>query len=193
MFTALQIDGMMLATLNGTRTMVTTRWQRRDTNILRFGLGLVLAIAATTLLVASLNGLGSRSHLLSLLVLAAGAVTVIAVERRYAKSRVRVLKFKTEDSDREFRKLFKEHHIRFYRKENKLGYNYTFPGRGISMTIKDFQVPDVHLETLHSFTQVMLLEINATNEPFANHLADLIDEMAQRRSSFEQLTVNTIS
>ncbi|KAA3662946.1 MAG: hypothetical protein DWQ04_12020 [Chloroflexi bacterium] len=102
------------------------------------------------------------------------------LKNRFANSMVRILKFNFEELERDFRIVFKNKNIRFYRKSEEEAYRYEFPGRRLSMNVQPYWLsPD----SKQSATKVTLRLLNAKNKEFAEMLADSIDEMVNQRAS----------
>jgi hypothetical protein len=103
-------------------------------------------------------------------------------KNRFANSMVRILKFDYEEIERDFRIVFKNKNIRFYRRSEEDAYRYEFPGHSLSMTAQPYWLsPDREQPA----TRLTLYVLNAKNEAFAEMLADSIDEMADRRANNE--------
>lgn len=97
---------------------------------------------------------------------------------RYGNAMVRILKFDYEEIERDFRIVFKNQNIRFYRKFEEDGYCYEFPGHNLTMTAKPYWLSG----DIPPCTKVTLYAVNAKNEAFAEILATSIDEMIAHKS-----------
>jgi hypothetical protein len=101
-------------------------------------------------------------------------------KNRYANMMVRTLKFDPEEIEYDLRKVFKNNHIRFYRKSEDDGYGFDFPGRNLSMTV---QPKWLSHDSNKPVARVTLQVLNAKNKAFAEKLAESIDEMANQRAN----------
>lgn len=165
--------------------MHSSHWQKLNFHIREVGLSITVGLAILLALLTSMLRLVERSELIAVLVLVVGSAISIIVSDRYAKSKVRTLKYEYEEIERDFRFLFKAKHIPFNRRREECGYRYDFPGHGLNMTIEHYEVPDVHLQIMQSFTQVKLNEIDDENQAMADRLAMAIDEMVNQRKLHE--------
>jgi hypothetical protein len=103
------------------------------------------------------------------------------LKNRFANSMVRILKFDYEELERDFRIVFKNKYIRFYRRSEEDAYRYEFPGHRLSMTVQPYWLfSDMNPQPA---TLVTLRLLNAKNKAFAEMLADSIDEMADQRAN----------
>lgn len=107
-------------------------------------------------------------------------VLAFIFNNRFANSMVRILKFDYEDIERDFRLVFKNHHIRYYRKLEEEAYRYEFPGRHLSMTVEPYWLSSDMAQ--QPVTKVTLRVLNAKNKEFAEMLAESIDNMADQRA-----------
>jgi len=161
--------------------MGSSRWQKQN-----IYLGKVVWLAsavASILLLTLLLSLGFRIE-------AAGAIFIVAffilrvslafiLKNRFANSMVRILKVEYEEIERDFRTVFKNKYIRFYRKSEEDAYRYEFPGHNLSMIVQPYWLADY----MQPATLVTLRELNAKNEAFAEMLAESINEMIDQRMS----------
>ncbi len=162
--------------------MGAARWQKQNLNFQKavWGVSAVIAILVVILMVL----LGYSIEVAGVFFLVIFAVLRISLafifKNRFANSMVRVLKFEYEEIERDFRFVFKDKNILFYRKSEDETYYYEFPGRGLRMTVEpywptlDMNAPPV--------TKVTLYEMTAKNKEFAEMLAGAIDEMAEHRA-----------
>lgn len=164
--------------------MISSHWQKQNMNIRNIVrvISLIISILLSIAFVmVGLLDITETSLLFLVLFMITEVAWAFALKNRYANSLVRVLKFDYEEIERDFRMVFKDKHIRFYRKLEEDAYRYEFPGYGLMMTvqphwvIKDLNVPPVTKVTLH--------ELTAKNKAFAKLLAESIDEMADQRAS----------
>ena len=164
--------------------MVSSRWQKQHIHLQR----IVWAVSAviSILLIILLLLLGFEVEVASVFFIVVFAIMRISLafifKNRFANSMVRILKFDYEEIERDFRIVFKNKNIRFYRRSEEDAYRYEFPGHNLSMTAKPYWLsPDSERPA----TKVTLYELTAKNEAFAEMLADSIDEMADRRANNE--------
>lgn len=101
-------------------------------------------------------------------------------KNRFANSMVRILKFHFEEIEHDFRLVFKEKNIRFYRNSEEDAYRYEFPGHSLSMIVQPYWLS---MDMKQPVTKVTLYELTAKNEAFAEMLAESIDEMAYQRAN----------
>lgn len=161
-----------------------SRWQRQHI----YFRSIVWAASAviSLLVIILLVSFGYGIEVAGLFFLAVFFVTRLSLafilKNRYANSMVRILKFDYEEIERDFRTLFKNKYIRFYRKSEEDAYHYEFPGHHLSMTVEPYWVSkDMYLQATAPATKVTLYVLNAKNQAFAEMLAASIDEMAEQR------------
>jgi hypothetical protein len=166
--------------------MASSHWQKQNSNIRNIVrvVALVIAILLSILFVSlGLLGIAQTSLLFLALFMATEVILAFILKNRYANSMVRVLKFDYEEIERDFRLVFKEKHIRFYRRSEEDAYRYEFPGHSLNMTVQPHWVQrDPNSQPV---TKVTLYELSAKNEAFAEMLAEAIDEMANQRADDE--------
>jgi hypothetical protein len=160
--------------------MVSSRWQKQHIHFQR----IVWAVSAVVsiLLIILLLLLGFRIEVAGVFFIVVFAIMRVSLafifKNRYANSMVRILKFDYEEIERDFRIVFKNKNIRFYRRSEEDTYRYEFPGRSLSMTVQPYWLSPDNEKPV---TKVTLYELTAKNEAFAEMLADSIDEMADQR------------
>ena len=160
--------------------MTPSRWQKQHIHFQ----SIVWAVSAviSILLIILLLLLGFEVEVASVFFIVVFAIMRISLafifKNRFANSMVRILNFNYEEIERDFRIVFKNKNIRFYRRSEEDAYRYEFPGHNLSMTAKPYWLsPDGEKPV----TKVTLHELTTKNEAFAEMLADSIDEMADRR------------
>ena len=160
--------------------MVSSRWQKQHIHFQ----SIVWAVSAviSILLIILLLLLGFRIEVASVFFIVVFAIMRISLafifKNRFANSMVRILNFNYEEIERDFRIVFKNKNIRFYRRSEEDAYRYEFPGHNLSMTAQPYWLsPDGEKPV----TKVTLHELTTKNEAFAEMLADSIDEMADLR------------
>lgn len=163
--------------------MVSSRWQKQHIHFQRIVWGVSAVISI--LLIILLLSLGFGVEVAGVFFLVVFAIMRVSLafifKNRYANSMVRILKFDYEEIERDFRIMFKNKNIRFYRRSEEDAYRYEFPGRRLSMTVQPYWMSiDMNQQPV---TKVTLLELNAKNEEFAEMLAESIDEMADQRAN----------
>lgn len=160
--------------------MVSSRWQKQHIHFQRIVWAVSAVISILLIILLLLLGFGIEvAGVFFILVFVIMRVSLAFIfKNRYANSMVRILKFDYEEIERDFRIVFKNKNIRFYRRSEEDTYCYEFPGHSISMTAQPYWLsPDSE----GPVTKVTLHELTAKNEAFAEMLADSIDEMADRR------------
>jgi len=159
--------------------MASSHWQKQNTNmrnIVRV-IALVIAILLSLIFVSFEVLKITAASLIFLAIFMITEVTLaFAFKNRYANSMVRVLKLDYEEIERDFRIVFKDNHIRFYRQSEEDAYSYEFPGHSLNMTVQPHWIQ--RDPTSQPVTKVTLHELTAKNEAFAEMLAESIDEMA---------------
>ncbi len=159
--------------------MVSTRWQKQHIHFqsIVWASSAIISILFMILLLL----LGFRIEMAGIFFIVVFVITrlllAFAFKNRYGNSMVRILKFDYEDIERDFRILFKDKNIRFYRKSKDDAYYYEFPGHSLSMTAQPYWLSG----DKGPVTKVTLYELTAQNEAFAEMLAESIDEMANQR------------
>jgi len=164
--------------------MGSSHWQKQNTHLKKV-VWLVSAVISILLLILLLSlGLGIE---------AAGALFVVAFfllrvslafiyKNHFANSMVRILKFDYKEIERDFRIVFKNKYIRFYRKSTEDAYCYEFPGHNLSMIVRPYWLADY----MQPATLVTLQELNAKNEAFAEMLAEAINEVIDQRVNSQE-------
>ena len=166
--------------------MVSSRWQKQNSSRSNIAFWvLLLSIMAIGFPAALFRLEGGTAVIASIMGLVAGFVLAFALLKRQANSMVRVLKFNYKEIERFFRILFKDNHIHFHRKTEEDAYRYDFPGRNeLSMTIQPYMLLNLGFKdqdgSVLPATKITLSELSAENEAFAEKLAHLIDEMANK-------------
>lgn len=163
--------------------MASSRWQKQHIHFQRAVWAVSAAISL--LLIILMVSLGYTIEVAGVYFLVVFAVTRVSLafifKNRYANSMVRILKFDYEELERDFRIVFKEQSIRFFRRFEEDAYRYEFPGRNLSMTVQPYWLPsDMNPKGV---TKLTLRVLNAENTAFAEMLAEAIDEMAEKRAS----------
>lgn len=161
--------------------MVSSYWQRQNTNIRNTVRLISVAISVLlSLLFLSLGllDIAETSLIFLALFMITEVILAFTFKNRYANSMVRVLKFDLEEIERDFRMVFKNKHVRFYRKSEEGAYSYEFPGHSLIMTVQPHWVQ--RDPTSEPVTKVTLHKLTAKNEEFAEMLANSIDEMANQ-------------
>lgn len=163
--------------------MGSSRWQKQHI----YFQPIVWAISAVVslLLIILLLLLGFAIEVAGVFFILVFAITRVSLafilKNCFANSMVRILKFDYEEIERDFRTLFKNKYIRFYRKSEEDAYHYDFPGHSLSMIVQSYWLPvDVNPKPV---TKVTLRVLNAKNKEFAEMLAGSIDEMANQRAN----------
>ena len=160
--------------------MISSHWQKQHVNFQSIVWGASATISILLIILMLLLGFGiEMAGIFFILVFAILRISLAFIfKNRYANSMVRILKFDYEEIERDFRILFKNKNIRFYRKFEEDAYCYEFPGYNLTMTAKPYWLSS----DLPSCSKVTLSVINAKNEAFAEMLANSIDEMAEYKS-----------
>lgn len=160
--------------------MVSTRWQKQHIHFqsLVWGSSAIISILFMILLLL----LGFQIEMAGVFFIVVFVIMRLLLafifKNRYGNSMVRILKFDYEEIERDFRILFKDRNIRFYRKSEDDAYYYEFPGHRLSMTAQPYWLSG----DKKPVTKVTLYELTAKNEAFAEMLAESIDEMADQRA-----------
>ena len=162
--------------------MVSSRWQKQNIYFRYVVLATSVAISLLLSMLFLSFGLKEISPLFVALFIIAEVTLAFTLKNRYANSMVRVLKLDYEKIERDFRMVFKDKHIRFYRKFEEDSYCYEFPGHSLSMTVQPYWVPG-NETALQSATKLTLQMLNAKNAAFAEMLAESIDDMANQRDN----------
>lgn len=172
--------------------MVSSRWQKQHIHFrsIVWGVSTVISIFLIILLLS----LGYRAEVAGVFFILIFVITRVLLafllNNRYANSMVRILKFNTEELERDFRTVFKNKYIRFYRKSEEDAYRYEFPGHNLSMTVQPYWLPsDISPKAV---TKVTLQLLTAKNNEFAEMLAVSIDEMVAQRNAPDSLTTDTV-
>ncbi len=166
--------------------MVSSRWEKQNSSMFNIAFLIVLVSIMAIGFPAALFGLeGEAAVVASAIGLIVGFVVAFVLLKHQANSMVRVLKFNYKEIERFFRILFKDNNIQFNRKTEEDAYRYNFPGRNeLSMTIQPYFLLNLGYkgqdESMLPATKITLGELSTENEVFAEKLADLIDEMANR-------------
>jgi hypothetical protein len=147
--------------------MVSSRWQKQHIHFRRIVWGISAVISI--LLIILLLFLGFGIEVAGALFIAVFLITRISLafifKNRYANSMVRILKFDYKELERDFRTVFKNKYIRFYRRSEEDAYRYEFPGHSLSMTAQPYWLSsDMDRQPV---TKVTLRVLNAKNEAFA--------------------------
>jgi hypothetical protein len=162
--------------------MASSRWQKQHIHFQRIVWAVSAVIATLLIILMLLLGFGIEvAGVFFILVFAIMRVSLAFIfKNRYANSMVRVLKFNYEEIERDFRVVFKNKNIRFYRRSEEDTYRYEFPGHSLSMTVQPYWLSPDNKQPV---TKLTLYELTAKNEAFAEMLAESIDEMANQRAN----------
>lgn len=163
--------------------MVSSRWQKQYIYFRSIVWAVSAVISILLIILLSSFGFGIEAASIAFIVIFVITRVLLAFifNNRYANSMVRVLKFDYKEIERDFRMVFKEKNIRFYRKFEEDAYCYEFPGRNLSMIVQPYWLSsDMSLQPV---TKVTLRILNAKNKAFAEMLADSIDEMADQQTN----------
>lgn len=166
--------------------MLSSRWQKQNRNlqnIVRVISAAVAILLSLLLLSLGLLDITEMSLLFLAFFLIAEVAWAFALKNRFVDSMVRLLKFNYEEIERDFRKVFKDKFVRFYRRTEEDAYSYEFPGHSLIMTVQPHWID--RNETTPPVTKVTLHKLTAKNEEFAEMLAESIDEMADQRANTE--------
>ena len=163
--------------------MASSHWQKQHIYFRR----IVWAISAaiSILLIVLLLSLGFRIEVAGIYFIVVFVILRVSLafifKNRFANSMVRVLQFNLDEIERDFRLVFKDKHIRYYRKSEEDAHRYEFPGHHLTMTVEPYW-PSYDLNQ-PPVTKVTLRLLNAKNKAFAEMLAGAIDEMAEQRAA----------
>ncbi|MBK8900659.1 MAG: hypothetical protein IPM53_05735 [Anaerolineaceae bacterium] len=174
--------------------MGASRWQKQHIHFRRIVWTISAAISLLLIILLLLLGYGiDMAGLYFIVIFFVTRVSLaFLLKNRYANSMVRVLKFDYEEIERDFRTIFKNKNIRFYRKSEEDAYRYEFPGHNLSMTVQPHWLSmDANLQSTPPATKVTLHVLNAKNIAFAEMLADSIEEMAGQRKKPGQPVTGT--
>ena len=162
--------------------MKTLRWQKQHIHFQSIIWGVSAVISA--LLITLLLSLGFSLEVAGIWFILVFVVLRVSLAylftNWYANSMVRILNFNYEEIERDFRLLFKDKNIRFSKKTAEDVYRYEFAGHNLTMTVQPYWVQ--WEPTSRPLTKVTLYQLTATNEAFAEMLANAIDEMANQRA-----------
>lgn len=160
--------------------MASSRWQRQHIHFRQmiWGVSAVVSMLLFTALLALGFGLEVAGVFFIIVFVALRISLAFAFNNRYANAMVRVLRVDYEAIERDFRLLFKERSIRYYRKSEDDAYAYEFPGRSLSMRVQAHWLSQDMVK--QPVTKVTLSVVSEKNRAFAEMLADAIDEMAVR-------------
>lgn len=161
--------------------MLASRWQKQHIHFQKIVWGVSAVVSLLLIILMLLLGFGMEvAGVFFIIVFVLLRVSLAFIfKNRYGNSLVRVLKFNYEELERDFRIVFKNNNIRFYRKSEDDAYLYEFPGRNLSMIVQPYWLsPDSEQPA----TKVTLQLLNEKNKEFAESLADSIDEMADLRA-----------
>lgn len=160
--------------------MKSSRWQKQHIHFQR--IVWITSALVSLLLLILLVSLGYRIEVAGvffiLFFVIARITLAFILKNRFGNSMVRILKFDYEDIERDFRLVFKDKYIRYYRKSEEESYRYEFPGHHLSMIVQPYWLSG----DMQPATLVTLRVLNAKNKAFADMLAESIDEMANRRA-----------
>lgn len=163
--------------------MEASLWQKQHVHFRRnvWGASLAISMLLLILLLALGMGIAEAGGVIFVVFILLRVALAFLFNNRYANVMVRVLKFDYEEIERDFRMVFKNKSIRYYRKSEDDAYCYEFPGRNLSMTVQPHWLSfESHRQPV---TKVTLRVVNAQNRAFAEMLAAAIDEMTVRRAA----------
>ena len=161
--------------------MVSSRWQKQHIHFqsIVWGVSAVISI----LLVILLLLLGFGIEVAGIFFIAIFVILRISLafifKNHFGNSMVRVLKFDYEEIERDFRMVFKDKNIRFYRKSEEDAYYYEFPGHSLVMISQPYWLSG----DMKPVTKVTLRILTAKNKAFAEMLAESIDDMVNQRAN----------
>lgn len=157
--------------------MVSSRWQKQHIHFqgLVWGISTVISILLIILLLLLGFGIEVTGVFFIVVFFIVRVSLAFIFKNRYANSMVRILKFDYEEIERDFRIVFKEKNIRFYRNSEDDAYRYEFPGHSLSMTVQPYWLS---IDMNKPVTKVTLHVLTAQNKAFAEMLAESIDDMA---------------
>ena len=159
--------------------MVSSRWQKQHIYFqsIVWGVSAVFSFLLIILLLSLGFGIEVAGVFFIVFFVMTRILLAFIFKNRYANSMVRVLKFDYEEIERDFRMVFKDKNIRFYRTTEEDAYCYDFPGHSLSMTVQPHWLS---YDSKKPATKVTLRVLNAKNKAFAEMLAASIDEMANQ-------------
>lgn len=162
--------------------MGSSRWQKQHIHFrsIVWSVSAVISILLIILLLSLGLGIEVAGVFFILVFVIMRVSLAFILKNRFANAMVRVLKFDYEEIERDFRTVFKNKYIRFYRKSEEDAYCYEFPGHSLSMTVQPYWVSS---DMEQSATLLTLRILNAKNKAFAEMLADSIDEMVDQRAN----------
>ena len=166
--------------------MVSSRWQKQHIHFQRivWAVSAIISILLIILLLSLGFGIEVAGVFFILVFVIMRVLLAFIFKNRFANSMVRILKFDYKEIERDFRTVFKNKYIRFYRKSEDDAYRYEFPGHSLSMTVQPYWLSSDM--TLQPATLVTLRVLNAKNTAFAEMLADSIDEMVDQRANSQK-------
>ena len=162
--------------------MSTSSWQKQHLHFQRYvwGASAVLSLILISILLALGYSIEVAGTIFILVFVLLRVSLAFIFNNRYANSMVRVLKFDYEELERDFRIVFKNESIRFFRRSEEDAYLYEFPGYKLNMVAEPYWLPiDINPKPV---TKVTLKVVTAENREFAERLAAAIDEMAAGRA-----------
>ena len=149
------------------------------------GLALRVIVSALTIWLFVSLELTLLGGIIGGLVFLAGFILTFSLENRYGTSMIRILRVDYKVIERDFRMMFKDKHIQFYKRTDEDAYSYEFPGHNLVMTVEPYVLHHLVVArqmTSQSATAVILRELSSKNKAFAEMLAQSIDELAQQRA-----------
>lgn len=161
--------------------MGASRWQKQNIHFWKivWAASAVISILLLILLLALGLGMEMAGALFIVVFFIMRVSLAFILKNRFANSMVRILKFNYEELERDFRTMFKNKYVRFYRKSDDEAYCYEFPGHNLSMTVQPYWLSG----DLQPATLVTLRILSAKNEAFAEMLANSIDEMIAQQAN----------
>ncbi len=166
--------------------MGSSRWQKQNIYLREvvWGISAVISVLLFILLFSLGLGIETAGVLFIVVFIIMRVSLAFILKNRNPNSMVRILKFDYEEIERDFRIVFKNKNIRFYRKSEEDSYRYEFPGHSLSMTVQPYWLSS---DSEQPATKLTLRLLNAKNEAFAEMLADSIDEMADQRANGREI------
>ena len=168
--------------------MVSSRWDKQNSDRFNIAFWTLLVSIMVIGFPAWLFELKGWSALIASIVgFLGGVVLAFTLLKSQANSMVRVLKFSCQEVERDFRFLFKDNNIHFYRKTEEDAFRYYFPGHSnLGMTIQRYELLNLGVKGQNKMilpaTKITLGDLDEENKAFAEKLAGLIDEMAKNLS-----------
>ena len=158
--------------------MVTTQWQQQNFQTRNTGVTITVSVSILLTGLLLLVGMAWMSQWLGIVVVVAGLVATHRRMRKNAETMTRVLRQDYEEIERDFRMIFKDHNIRYYRRMDEDAYAYEFPGRSLTMRVEPYVFHNLLLSRTgnpNPAACIHLRKVNSQNAQFAEFLAETID------------------